>query len=427
MSSMFYDGGPAASGQKVCLATTAYDSPDASYTYSIQKSRQALASAGIQSAYLLLSGNCHVDDARNVVVQEFLLSDCTDLVFLDADVSWEPADLVKLCCYDCDLVGGVYPYRRQGFNSNMPVRMIPGRYEPQANGLLEVEGLPAGFMRIRRTVLERLSAQAHHYRNRGDRRSEVPILFERTYGNGTRMGGDITFCAKWKALGGEAYAAADLRLGHAAKAVVRDSLSAALRRQADATLSYVADRIRAGSEDINLIREAREYAHNPYSALEDVLSLAMLLARKADGPILETGSGLSTIIMAAANPDQRVYCIEHDPGWAAQLEAMAWKARTFNISIVTAPIRDGWYAIDDELPERFALGLNDGPPRQFGSRMGFFEHFGKRCDVIIADDADDFGYAEAIKEWAANHGRPIDFIPERAALIRRIEKEKEAA
>jgi acetone carboxylase gamma subunit len=42
----------------------------------------------------LLSGNCHVDDARNSVVREFLASDCTELVFIDADVSWEPETLV---------------------------------------------------------------------------------------------------------------------------------------------------------------------------------------------------------------------------------------------------------------------------------------------------------------------------------------------
>jgi hypothetical protein len=97
MSNHFYDEGEAATGKKVLLATTCYDKTAASYTFSIARSREALHKEGIQTAYLLLQGNCHVDDARNSVVRDFLESDCTDLVFLDADVDWEPADLLQLC------------------------------------------------------------------------------------------------------------------------------------------------------------------------------------------------------------------------------------------------------------------------------------------------------------------------------------------
>ncbi len=429
MSNLFHDDGPAATGQKVLLATTAYDSPDASYTFSIQRSRQALAEAGIQTGYLLLSGNCHVDDARNVVVQNFLLSDCTDLVFLDADVSWEPEALVELCRYDCDLVGGVYPFRRDDIKARgrMPVRMIEGVFKPDESGLLEVEGLPTGFMRIRRKVLETLVEDADHYFNRHDSRSRVPILFERTLLDKTRMGGDINFCAKWRAAGGKVYAAYEMRLGHTAKAVIHDSLAASLRRQADITLSHVVQHIREGSEDLTLLREARTYASNPFGALEDVLILCVLMARKADGPILETGSGLSTILMAAANPDNTVWCIEHDPGWAAQVEVMARKAGTLNIAIVSSSIKDGWYDVTDDLPERFALALNDGPPHSLGSRMGFFEHYGDRCETIIVDDADNPGYVEEMKEWAAKNGRKVDFLDVRAALIRKQEENEKAA
>ncbi|MGI9489089.1 MAG: hypothetical protein ACR2RF_25030 [Geminicoccaceae bacterium] len=418
MSSLYMDDGPTASGQKVMLATTAYDSPDASYTFSIQRSREALREEGIQSAYLLLSGNCHVDDARNNVVQQFLLSDCTDLVFIDADVSWRPEALVELCKYSCDLVGGVYPFRRPDLGS-MPVRMIHGVTEP-VDGLLEVEGLPSGFMRIRRHVMEKLAKTAKCYQNKTERRSKVPILFERAYSRGSRIGGDINFCLKWRASGGKVHAAYEMQLGHSAKTIVRDSLGAALRRQSDTTLQYVAERIRAGKEDPSLFHEARSYSPNPYGALEDVLALAVLMARKADGPILETGSGLSTILMAAAT-DQTVWCLEHDYGWAAQVENIAHKAGTLNIAVCTYRLKDGWYDITDDLPERFSLGLHDGPPRRHGGRMAFFEHMADRCDTLVIDDADDPGYSRAIEAWSAKKGRKLDFIEDRAALIRRDE------
>ena len=421
MSNFFFDEGPVCLARKVCLATTAYENPDASYTFSIQKSREAIHRAGIPTAYMLLSGNCHVDDARNKIVQEFLLRDCTDLVFLDADVSWEPDALIELCMYDCDIVGGVYPYRRDNEQSkaNMPVMMIPGIVEADGDGLVEVAGLPAGFMRIRRHVLETLAAKADDYWNSGDRRSKVPILFERTFDEGTRWGGDLAFCNKWRATGGKVHAAYEMYLGHTAKSIVRDSLGAALRRQGGETLRYVVEQIRAGSTDPKLFREARRHTENHFGALEDVLMLCAVMARRADGPIIETGSGLTTIILAAAS-DHPVYCLEHDPHWVAQLERMIDEAGVSNIGLCLCPIKDGWYDLTEfpDLPERFALGLNDGPPRTLGSRMGFYDRFGACTDTIIADDADDRGYGDAIEEWCAENGRRVDFIEGRAALIR---------
>ena len=433
MSSLFHDDkhplkGTASEDQCVMLATTAYDNPDASYTYSIQRSREALHQAGIASEYMLLSGNCHVDDARNRVVHEFLAGGCTDLVFIDADVSWDAADLVKLCQYDVDLVGGVYPFRRDTPQSkdNMPVQMIPGVVEPDSDGLIRVAGLPTGFIKIRRHVLETLARDANRYWNKGDRRAEIPILFERSFENGTRWGGDLNFCRKWHGAGGKIYAASEMTLGHTAKAIIRDSLGAALRRQGEETLRYIADQIKAGSTDINLFKEARRYDDNEWGALEDVLVLCAVMGRMADGPIIETGSGLTTIILAAAS-GQPVYCLEHDPIWAMKLERMAYQAGLTNIGLCQCPIKDGWYDLTDfpDLPDRFALGLNDGPPRALGDRIGFYERFGNITDVIIADDADDRRYGDAIEEWCSNNDHRVDFIEGRAALIRRLEPQQE--
>ena len=427
MSNLFHDSGSAATGQKVLLATTAYDNPDAAYTFSIQRSRQALSEAGIPSSYLLLSGNCHVDDARNVVCQEFLLSDCTELIFLDADVSWEPECLVELCGYDCDIVGGVYPYRREE-KKNMPLRMIEGIFEPDESGLLQVEGLPAGFMRIKRHVIEHLEKDADKFWNHPDKRSKVPILFERYFQNGTRWGGDIHFCNKWRATGGKVFAVYEMRLGHTGKSIITDSLGAALRRQRGDTLRYVADKVRQGSESIDLLREARKSVGNSYGAMVETLILAVLSARKSDGPILEIGSGLSTILMAAAAPEQTVWCVESSAAWAEQLKSMAYAAGITNINLCTQPIRDGWYDLSDiELPDWFGLALVDGPERRLGSRMPFYERLAERCEVIVADDTDDAGYAEEITTWAGQNGRRVDFVDERAALIRKLEPEEKAA
>lgn len=424
MSNFYQDDGLPAKGRKICLATTAYESPDSAYTASIQKTREALHKAGLPTAYYLLSGNCHVDDARNSIVQEFLLSDCTELVFLDADVIWEPSELIKLCGYDADIVGGVYPFRRddEPSKANMPVVMYPGQVEPDSMGLIEVAGLPTGFMRIKRHVLETLAADANKHWKRNDRRSMVPILFERSFlpseenpRIGGRLGGDLTFCKKWIEKGGKVFAAPDIRLGHVVRSIVYDSLGAALRRQGGETLRYVADHVRHGGFDSKVFAEARRLTSNPWGAMEDVLTLCAILGGKAEGPIIETGSGLTSVILGASTTED-VFCLEHDPSWADETRRMLEKAGVGNVHVIPCEIRNGWYVLPQNMPSQFALGLNDGPPRRLGSRMGFFEHFGD-THSIICDDADDIGYGEALEEWCLAKGRRIDFV-ERAAVIR---------
>lgn len=403
MSYRYYDAGPSASGQKVMLATTVYDSPDASYVFSIARSREALTAVGIQSAYYLLQGNCHVDDGRNAVVGDFLKSDCTDLVFLDADVSWEPDALVTLCQIDRDLVGGVYPYRRESEEENMPVRMLPGVNDVDEDGLLEVEGLPTGFMKIKRHLLETMATTAKHFlKNDGLH----PVLFERDYFGGGRRGGDIRFCMVWREMGGKVFAAPELKLGHCGTAVLKDTLGASLRRRNGTSLPWLVERIQARDAKLATFEEAFKALGNKWSAAPDVLQLAVGLARSSDGPVLEIGSGLSTIAMAATGA--KIWCVEHDPHFADQLEKMAAVAGVSgNITLVTADLKDGWYDLTDELPESFGLAFVDGPPRKLGDRLQFFERFGDRCKVILYDDASDTMIGPRVMDWATAQGREV--------------------
>lgn len=416
MSQLFYDAGPSAFEHKVMLATTAYDSPDASYTFSIARSREALSAAGISSAYLLLQGNCHVDDARNAVVRDFLESDCEELVFIDADVSWEPERLVELCGYDKDIVGGVYPFRRTG-EANMPVRMLKGVTEAGPDGLMEVEALPTGFLKIKRHVIETMAQGAAKMHKQGHK--PMPLLFERdTWGIGRRSG-DIHFCMRWREMGGKCYAAPNMRLGHCGKQVIRDSLSAVLRRQSESTLRHVVETIRDGNDTLDTYHEIVMAKPNPWGLEADGFRAAVDLSRAAKGPILEIGSGISTILMAAANPKKKIYAIEHDAEYAAKLEKMTAEAGVGNVFLVTANIKNGWYDLSEDmgdLPKQFGFALVDGPPRVFGDRMKFFDALGKRCSTIMCDDAEDPAYSAKLAGWAEKQGRNIT-IDWRTAVI----------
>lgn len=419
MSNHFYEEGPPATGKKVLLAVPTYDKPDTSLTFALARSREALTEAGIQSALLILEGNCHVDDARNSIVRDFLESDCTDLVFLDSDVTWEPKGLVALCERDEDIVGGVYPYRREG-SDNMPVRLMgEGKVR---DGLREVEGLPTGFMKIRRHVLERMIEAVPWY---WDKIYKTHLVFNRSVPDEghTRWGGDLDFCKRWREMGGKLYALEDLRLGHVAKVIIYDSLASHLRRLNGDTIRHLAPKFREGTETEDDFNEVFKYGGNNYAADAGTLAICVGIARKCQGAIIETGSGLSSILMGLVT-DQTVFSLEHSDHFARQTMQWAAEAQTRNVGMCRAPLKDAWYDLEpfaDELPARFALGFCDGPPRLYGTRMKFFEVLGPRCSVILVDDIKtDNGFARLVHEWAANNGRSVTILG-RCALLTKVE------
>ena len=64
---------------------------------------------GVSIKFSNISGCSVVSRARNLIAKDFLESDCTDLIFIDSDVEWNPEWVFKLLSYDHDVVGGIYP------------------------------------------------------------------------------------------------------------------------------------------------------------------------------------------------------------------------------------------------------------------------------------------------------------------------------
>ena len=213
MSRMLHRRGKPADGrQKVFIAVAAYEGTGAGFTYAMFHTGAALAEAGIDFELAIYSGNCHVDDSRNRLVRDFLNSDCTDLFFLDVDLGWLAADFVKLLGYDRDVVAGIYP-KKHG-DDTYPVIPFPGEIWSDRAGLIEVQAVPTGFLRIRRAVLERLAASAVHYNSKNDAPSAIPLIFDREVHDGIRWGGDYVFCKKWREAGGQIFIDPVLRFEH---------------------------------------------------------------------------------------------------------------------------------------------------------------------------------------------------------------------
>lgn len=157
--------------------------------------------SGVELQVAFIPGTSLITQARNQAVAEFLASDADRMVFVDADVAWEPGALLKIGAAQRDFVGGAYRFKT--FVEDYPVHWIAERGELWADpdtGFLEVAALPGGFLSLSRDVFSRLAA----------------AFPERTYEHGGRIfhaffhcppgqGEDGAFCADWRAIGGEVW------------------------------------------------------------------------------------------------------------------------------------------------------------------------------------------------------------------------------
>ena len=64
---------------------------------------------GIQIKFSFLFNESLITRARNYLVDEFLRSDSTHLLFIDSDISFQPKDVIALLALDRDVIGGPYP------------------------------------------------------------------------------------------------------------------------------------------------------------------------------------------------------------------------------------------------------------------------------------------------------------------------------
>ena len=203
-----------AARQAVYIATPTLDgSLDARYVSALLQSADALRAQRIHYEIGFELGNSLIADARNQLASRFLRSGCTDLVFIDSDLAWQPADLLRLLAWPVPLVAGVY--QRKSAKLDFAVKFGP-RIVPRGE-LITAERVGTGFLRLRRDCLEKL-AHAHPEwklidpKDPGNHR--LHALFDTSIEDGQFIGEDFTFCNRWRAIGGEVLVDPKIRLAH---------------------------------------------------------------------------------------------------------------------------------------------------------------------------------------------------------------------
>jgi hypothetical protein len=141
---------------------------------------------------------------------------------------------------------------------------------------------------------------------------------------------------------------------------------------------------------------------NAWSAQHEFLSACLQHVGETDGPVLECGSGLSTVLIGAVAQSRgiRVYSLEHEPKWATRVQKYLRKYRIHSVTMCLAPIRSygdfDWYALPSlqTIPPKVSLVICDGPPGGTrGGRYGLvpvmLDKLSPECVILLDDGARD--------------------------------------
>ena len=154
------------------------------------------------------------------------------------------------------------------------------------------------------------------------------------------------------------------------------------------------------------------WGNEGFAAQVDYLEEVSRRAAETSGPILECGSGLTSVMLGllAGRRGIQTWSLEHVSEWRARVTRVLERFEIPNVQICSAPLRSfgefDWYnAPLAALPEEFQLVICDGPPgATAGGRYGLLPVLGERLpagSVILLDDATRPGEVEVLQRWAS--------------------------
>ena len=173
---------------------------------------------GIDWTVETMTNESLITRARNTLTAKFLSNpDSTHLMFIDADIGWEPWHLLVMLNRDVDIIGGLYPMK------SLPIKWCVNGFEGAeegVDGLQEVTKTGTGFMLIKRAVFEKMKGHpsVKPFINDIGLPAELNKDMKTYFDTGVRenryYSEDWAFCENWRDLGGKIWVDKRVLLRH---------------------------------------------------------------------------------------------------------------------------------------------------------------------------------------------------------------------
>jgi hypothetical protein len=223
------------------------------YVVRLLNTQQLLAQLGIQCSVEFMRNESLITRARNNMTAKFMVSPATHLLFIDADITWNPMDVVKLLAAEKDVVGGIYPKKRYAWerlteenikdyrsrknlfynkdkteedlirenlvNYNLNYDRNSMKIE---NNILEVYTIATGFFLISRNCVSKMMENYPNtkyvddvgYLTTKSENDNAYALFDCIIVDTHYFSEDWTFCERWRKIGGKVYCDLSIALDH---------------------------------------------------------------------------------------------------------------------------------------------------------------------------------------------------------------------
>jgi hypothetical protein len=177
-----------------------------------------------------------INRARNSMTAKFMGQEqLTHLMCIDADIAWEPEDVIKMLWHDKEIMTGAYPIKSINWESvernvkaGVPTDELLGNSlrfvvnavkdkESQAlnvsNGAVEIFDAGTGFMLIKRDVIEKMQNAYPETMYYSDKDFSLDLAERKRFAlfdtmidqDGRYLSEDYTFCRRWQGLAGKIY------------------------------------------------------------------------------------------------------------------------------------------------------------------------------------------------------------------------------
>lgn len=161
------------------------------------------------------------------------------------------------------------------------------------------------------------------------------------------------------------------------------------------------------------------WGNEGWSALGEYLAACIEHAQTTRGPILECGSGLSTILVGAIAKKRGVHhwALDHTQKWSRKVQRYLNRYELDSVVLCAKPLKDYgdfcWYDPPlASMPDSFSLVICDGPPGSTrGGRYGLVPIMRERLKpgcVILLDDAGREQERAIARRWEAELDAPFE-------------------
>ena len=201
---------------KLMIATPAQNGlVDIEFCHSFAQTIHSLVTQGISTVVHLKRSGSLIISERNSIMSEFMKSDCSHLLCIDADIAWIPSDVFNLLAKNKEIIGAAYLSKGdRGFI----IRCINDAMEVSPDGLIEVAAIPMGFVLIHRSAIEKMQAYFPDlYYKTLDTGEEGYGFFNTMVRNKEFWGEDFSFFLRARDAGLQVWIDPSIELNHAGK------------------------------------------------------------------------------------------------------------------------------------------------------------------------------------------------------------------